>query len=249
MELEICCGDLQSVMAAKKGGTKRIELCSGLSEGGLTPSLGLIEGALSTGIPEVNVLIRPRQGDFLYSENEVVSMEKDIDTSCNAGVSGIVIGALKENGEIDLEICQRLIGRAKSINPEVNVTFHRAFDLSRDPFVSLEDVISLGCDTILTSGLAEKALTGKVMIRNLVKQAENRIKIMAGSGITPGNVEEIIKTTGVDAIHSSARSKIESGMKFIRKDVAMGSPENNEYKWQTTNPEIVKELIEIISKC
>ena len=152
--LEVCCGDIQSIYAAKTGGAHRIELCSALSEGGVTPSAGLIREAVSSGIPAVHILIRPRGGDFLYSEDEIRLMETDIRCAVSSGVDGVVIGALTSDGDIDMTTCRRLIETAG----DCSVTFHRAFDLCRNPQKALEDIISLGCDRILTSGLARSAV-------------------------------------------------------------------------------------------
>ncbi len=169
MQLEICCGDLASVLAAKKGGAQRIELCSGLSEGGLTPSIGLIKAAVATGIPNINVLIRPRPGDFLYSTEELSLMEDDIKTAISAGATGIVIGVLTPDGDIDMNACERLIkaarDEARSLGREsLNITFHRAFDVSRDADKSLNDIILLGCDCLLTSGMAPTAEIGRAHV-------------------------------------------------------------------------------------
>ena len=210
MQLEICCGDLASVLAAKKGGAQRIELCSGLSEGGLTPSIGLIKAAVATGIPNINVLIRPRPGDFLYSTEELSLMEDDIKTAISAGATGIVIGVLTPDGDIDMNACERLIkaarDEARSLGREsLNITFHRAFDVSRDADKSLNDIILLGCDCLLTSGMAPTAVKGLPALQRLSRVASGRISIMAGSGVNPANARDIINATEVDSIHSTAR--------------------------------------------
>lgn len=248
MEVEICCGDIQSVMAAKEGGADRIELCSALSEGGVTPSAALVKAAIATGIPKVNVLIRPRPGDFLYTEQEISIMQKDIETACLEGAYGVVVGALTKTGDIDFHTTEKLIKTAKDINPRISLTFHRAFDLSRNPIESLEAIISLGCDWILTSGMAQSAYKGIENLSLIVREAKNRIGILAGGGVTPKNALDIINKTMVNAIHSSARSPHKSGMLFQRKDLSMGAQGNNEYCWQNTDPKIVDELIKTVSK-
>ena len=246
--LEVCCGDPASVLAAVAGGASRIELCSGLSDGGLTPSIATIEFAVNSGLQEVNVLIRPRPGDFLYSDYEASLMEKDIELALKAGATGVVIGALTPDGEVDMQLCKRLISRARAVNPRTTVTFHRAFDLVRNPEKSLEDVISLGCDCILTSGLAPNALTGIGMLRDLVGLAAGRIRIMAGCGVNPDNAETIIRKSGIDIIHSTARGPVSSGMRFRRTDVPMGAPDMDEYTRLSTSPKIVEKLIEITKR-
>ena len=247
MEVEICCGDFRSVIAAKKGGAKRIELCSALSEGGITPSISLIKAAVNTGMHKINVLIRPRTGDFLYSEDEISIMLKDVESAVKAGATGIVTGVLDNYGNVDYKNTLKLITAAKEINPETNITFHRAFDLSIDAFESLEKIISLECDCLLTSGMSSSAYDGKETLKNIVERAEKRICIMAGGGINPDNALEIVNFTHVDAIHASARSLIHSGMNFQREKLSMGLPENNEYEWLSTDLYIVKDLIKTVS--
>ena len=252
MQLEICCGDLASVIAARKGGASRIELCSGLTDGGLTPSMGLIRGAVATGIPHVNVLIRPRPGDFLYSPEELDLMEDDIRGAIAAGANGVVIGVLTPEGEIDTEACTRLIEAAhdqarKENKEKADITFHRAFDVSDDPDKSLEAVISLGCDSLLTSGMAPSAMKGIPMLSHLVHKADGRVAIMAGAGINPANAADIIKATSVNAIHSTARKPIASRMCFRRPLVPMGAPGSDEYAPLSTSPDVVAALIECIN--
>lgn len=252
MQLEICCGDLASVLAAKKGGAQRIELCSGLSEGGLTPSIGLIKAAVATGIPNINVLIRPRPGDFLYSTEELSLMEDDIKTAISAGATGIVIGMLTPDGDIDMNACERLIkaarDEARSLGREsLNITFHRAFDVSRDADKSLNDIILLGCDCLLTSGMAPTAVKGLPALQRLSRVASGRISIMAGSGVNPANARDIINATEVDSIHSTARKPIASRMLFRRPLVPMGAPGSDEYAPLSTSPDVVAALIAAIN--
>ena len=246
--LEICCGDLASVLAAKAGGARRIELCSGLLEGGLTPSMGLIHAAVSIGLPEINVLIRPRPGDFLYTPEELSLMESDIREAIAAGATGVVIGVLTPDGDIDMEACRRLVGVAREAaaaagRDSVNLTFHRAFAVARDADKSLEDVISLGFDCVLTSGQASSAVSGALMLSHLVRRAAGRISIMAGAGVTPANARELIEATGVDKIHSTARKPIASRMKFRRPRVPMGAPGTDEYAPLSTSPDVVANLV------
>lgn len=252
MQLEICCGDLASVLAAKKGGAQRIELCSGLSEGGLTPSIGLIKAAVATGIPNINVLIRPRPGDFLYSTEELSLMEDDIKTAISAGATGIVIGVLTPDGDIDMNACERLIkaarDEARSLGREsINITFHRAFDVSRDADKSLNDIILLGCDCLLTSGMAPTAVKGLPALQRLSRVASGRISIMAGSGVNPANARDIINATEVDSIHSTARKPIASRMLFRRPLVPMGAPGSDEYAPLSTSPDVVAAIIAAIN--
>ncbi|MDE6144584.1 MAG: copper homeostasis protein CutC [Muribaculaceae bacterium] len=245
IQLEICCGDLASVIAAKDGGAQRIELCSGLYEGGLTPSIGLIKAAVGLGIRQVNVLIRPRTGDFLYSDRETELMETDIKAAVLAGASGVVIGALSPDGNIDKSVCERLIATAKDSKRDTYITFHRAFDLSSDPFESLETIIGMGCDCLLTSGMAQSAVKGLPMLKQLAQRAAGRISIMAGAGVNPANAADIITASGVTAIHSTARKPFPSKMVFRRPSVSMGAPGMNEYAPLSTSPDAVAALVKI----
>jgi copper homeostasis protein len=248
--LEICCGDLASVIAAKAGGARRIELCSGLSEGGLTPSLGLIRKAVESGLDEINVLIRPRPGDFLYSECELSMMEEDIRTAIRAGATGVVIGVLTPEGDVDCAAMQRLIDVARATAAECgrlhcNITFHRAFDVARDLDKSLEEIITLGCDCLLTSGAAQSAVKGLHQLKKTVNRAAGRITVMAGAGINPSNAREIVEATGVQAIHATARKPMASRMKFRQPLVSMGVPGSDEYAPLSTSPDIVAKLISL----
>ncbi|MDE6006482.1 MAG: copper homeostasis protein CutC [Muribaculaceae bacterium] len=245
--LEICCGDLRSLHAAREGGADRIELCSALSEGGMTPSIGLIREAAQSGIREIKVLIRPRSGDFLYSEEEISLMEEDITEAVRAGATGVVIGCLKADGHINLIHNYRLIQAARKASDRyIGVTFHRAFDVSANPLISLEDIIELGCDCLLTSGQAKNATEGKELLRELKQRACGRIKIMAGAGVTPANAVDILRFTGVDGIHSTAREAYESEMIFRRPAVPMGACGTDEFVTLRTSPRVVSRLKGII---
>ena len=198
--LEVCTGNLQSVMAAVEGGAERIELCSALSLDGLTPSLGLLK-TVRTLYPtlKIHVLIRPREGDFVYTEEEVRIMEEDIKASLPYA-DGIVIGALDQEGNIDLEATHRLVAAAQG-KP---VTFHRAFDVCRDPQTALEQVIGIGCRRILTSGQQPKAQQGIPLLKELQQQAGDRLIILPGGGVNEKNARLILDQTGCMEIHGSA---------------------------------------------
>ena len=230
--LEICTGDPEGIMAAMHGGADRIELCSALSEGGLTPSIGLI--SFSSEILPTNVLIRPRPGDFVYSPEEVGVMEKDIIKAVEAGASGIVTGVLTEEGEIDTDACRRLIGYADGLDN----TFHRAFDLVADPFRALEEIIDLGFKRILTSGQAPTALEGVDLIAELHRRAAGRILIMAGAGVNPGNVFEILSLSNADEIHASARSIVKSHAR-VYGNATMGTADAADGSRLSTDSRIV----------
>lgn len=226
--LEACCGDIDSVRAAAPI-ADRIELCCALEIGGLTPSPTMIQAVARMRRPRINVLIRPRGGDFLYDTLEQELMLGDIGDCLRAGVAGVVIGALTPEGDVDMDLCARMVEAAG----EMSVTFHRAFDVCRDPEQALEDIIALGCDRILTSGCAPTALEGAPLLKKLNEQAAGRIKLMAGGGVTPANAAEILRLTGLDEIHASAKTMVGSKMVFRRKGVSMGAAVADEYQRPT----------------
>ena len=236
--LEICAGDLDSVRAAAQGGADRIELCSALSEGGVTPSAGLLSESRKVEGLMLHVLIRPRGGDFLYTPAEVECMIRDVDAAINAGADGVVIGALLPDGSIDTDTCRRLIDHAKGRN----VTFHRAFDVCHDPESALEPIIGLGCNRLLTSGCSTSAQEGIPMLRKLIAQAGDRLTILPGGGVCPDNASEIMRVTGCRELHASARSSVASLMTYRNQSVSMGTPGSDEYSRKITDPAIVRAI-------
>ncbi len=201
MEIEICCGSIQSAANAKAGGAVRIELCQGLVEGGTTPSPAMIDIAVRDLGLQVFVLVRPRSGDFCYNELEIKTMEEDVEFCKRAGVAGIVVGFLHPDGSIDTELTRRFVKLAAPLP----VTFHRAFDRCPEPLKALEQIIDCGCARILTSGCKPTAMEGADLLKQLVQQANGRIKILAGSGITPENAAALKQQTGVPEIHGSCK--------------------------------------------
>lgn len=240
--VEICAADIDSVAAAAEGGAGRVELCSALGEGGLTPSAGLIEKAVADGRVQVNVLIRPRGGDFLYTPREVEIMEADIRLCRTLGAHGVVIGALNADGGIDTSVCRRLIDAAGNLS----VTFHRAFDVCRDTDRALEDIIDLGCRRILTSGHAPSALEGAAEIRRLKALAGGRVYLMAGGGVTPANAARIAELSDADELHGSARVAVPSLMRYRVDGVKMGAPDADEYLRHSTGPDVVRAIVNAV---
>lgn len=218
MIFEVCVDTVASATAAKRGGANRLELCGSLLEGGITPSLGLCKVVLDQVGLETNVMIRPRGGDFCFTDLEFEIMCHDVDMIKTIGVNGVVIGLLTPDGEIDTERVRKLVELARPLS----VTFHRAFDLTADPQQALEELIAIGVDRILTSGQALTAEAGLDLINELVKQAEGRIKIMPGGGVNEKNIQKIVRCSGVDEIHSSSSVNVERSQYFTHNNVAIG---------------------------
>ena len=198
IKLEICVDSLASLQAAKAGGADRIELCAALSEGGLTPSAGFIEAAVATGM-DTHVMIRPRGGDFVYSDEELDFMCADIAAVRRTGAAGVVFGATHDDGQLNVEAMKKLVAAANGLE----ITLHRAIDLAPDMAQAMENAIELGVNRILTSGGHRTAQAGIQKIAHLVKQANDRIEIMPGSGVQPANAERILVETGANSIHAS----------------------------------------------
>jgi copper homeostasis protein len=242
LKLEICTGSLHSALAAQAGGAHRIELCDNLDQGGTTPSPGVIKQAVERLDIPVFVLIRPRPGDFLYSDAEFQAMKDDILFCKEHGAKGVVVGILRKDGRIDMERTAELVALARPMQ----VTFHRAFDMTPDPLRALEDVISLGIDRILTSGQAATAWDGAPVIKEWVQQANGRILIMPGSGINEENVRELIDLTGAAEVHASLRSLMKSRMEYKGTGASMGGAQDDEFAWLETDTKRVKRVLEIL---
>ena len=219
---EICANSVASCKAAQDGGADRVELCSGIPEGGTTPSFGMICKARESIDIALNVIIRPRGGDFLYSPDELDEMLHDIKAAKELGADGLVFGCLRPDGSVDMEAMQALMEAAG----DTPVTFHRAFDHSSDPLKAMEDIIGLGCARILTSGCRPTAIEGAGLLAELVQKAGDRIIIMPGCGIRENNIAEIARLSGAREFHFSARESVESGMIFRNQQVAMGSEDD-----------------------
>lgn len=223
--LEICADSVESAIAAEQGGAQRIELCSALSEGGLTPSLGLIRAVRSKVKIGIHVMIRPRSGYFLYSDDDLALMREDIALTAQSGVDGVVLGLLTREGDVDVAQTRELVDLARPME----VTFHRAIDMARNIESALEDVILTGADRILTSGAEASAMQGRYRIRDLVRNSNGRIRVMAGGGVRADNVQEIAETTGALEFHSALRRVVPSPVKHQRHKVHLGSPGIDDY--------------------
>ena len=227
---EICANSVASCIAAQEGGADRVELCAGIPEGGTTPSYGMIRNARKAITIGLNVIIRPRGGDFLYTRSELEEMLYDIHVAKELGADGLVFGCLRPDGSVDMDAMKTLMDAAG----ETPVTFHRAFDHCNDPFKALEDIIELGCARILTSGCRPTASEGAGLLAELVEKAGERIIIMPGCGVNESNIAETARLSGAREFHFSAREPVESGMLFRNPEVAMGSEDDPYGTVQTT---------------
>lgn len=241
--LEICVDSVESAINAQIAGADRVELCSGLPEGGTTPGYGTIISARHNLDIGLHVIIRPRSGDFLYSDLELDIMMRDIEQCGEAGVDGVVFGILYPGGTIDVDRTAKLVEFA---NP-MQVTFHRAFDMCRDPVAALEDVISTGVTRLLTSGQKNSAQDGMELIRELVIQAGERLIIMPGGGIDETNAALIVSVTKAKEIHLTGRKTIESGMIFRRQGIHMGGIAGlPEFSRKVADVEKISDIVNIL---
>jgi copper homeostasis protein len=239
--IEICANSAQSCVEAEAGGAKRVELCAGIPEGGTTPCYGEIRTAQAlTSSIDINVIIRPRGGDFLYTPAEIQSMLFDIEMAKQLGVHGVVFGCLTKEGDLDVALMKRL----KEAAGMLSATCHRAFDVCRDPFSALEQLIEMGFDRILTSGQQPDAVSGIPMITELVRRAAGRIIIMPGCGVRENNIALIEKETGATEFHTSARQLVDSQMIYRNETVPMGSSTiTSEFETVQTDRNIVAAFV------
>ena len=231
--LEIAANSLASAIVARDGGADRVELCTNLREGGTTPSFGSIAAVRDELQIPLYVLIRPRTGDFLYDESERGLMLRDIDACVRLGCDGVVLGALDAEGNVDMAACRQLIDAARPLG----VTFHRAFDVANDQARALEDLIRLGCQRVLTSGACASAEEGAERIAALVRQASERICVMAGAGINADNILKLAIRTGAGEFHASASSPRPSRMRHTSPTLC-----GLDKDWTQTDAEQVRRL-------
>jgi copper homeostasis protein len=236
--IEICVDSVTSAIAAERGGAARVELCSSLTEGGVTPSAGMIEAVRSKLSIGLQVIVRPRAGDFCYEPEEFEIMRKDILAAKALGVDGVVLGILCANGNVDVGRTRELVMLARPMN----VTFHRAFDVSADLFRALEDVCSAGADRLLTSGGEQNCVHGAETIAKLIEAARGRITIMAGRGIDESNAASIIERTGVSEIHVGTGTYAARPMIHRNRRISMGKHRGGEYQRMEVLEENVRKL-------
>ena len=204
--LEIAANSVASAIAASNGGADRVELCGALELGGLTPSHGQIRLVRERLRIPLYVLIRPRAGDFIYSDDEAETMLRDVEACVAAGCDGVVLGILDEDGQVDMPRCRVLIAAAKGLA----ITFHRAIDVSREPLKTLEDIITLGCQRVLSSGASPSAMEGADLLQRMVAHASGRIEVMPGAGVHADNIGALRASTGATAFHASAKRQLPS---------------------------------------
>ncbi len=227
-------------MAAEQGGAHRIELCSNLLEGGITPSAGLISTVRSKITIDMYVMIRPRGGDFCYAADEFQIMEQDVVTAKQLGADGIVFGLLQEDGRVDTVRTRHLVEIARPLK----TTFHRAFDMSRDLFASLDDVVRCGVDRVLTSGGEQKVENAIPLVTQLVEKANGRVAVMIGGGVNEANVRRLISKTGAREVHASVRAHLASPMQHRNEKIAMGPIKGREFLRTAVSAERVRRLLQ-----
>jgi copper homeostasis protein len=240
--LEVCVDSVRNALLAQSAGAQRVEFCANLPEGGVTPSLAQIRKIRELLNIAVFVIIRPRGGDFLYDDTEFEIMQDDVRVCGETGCDGVVIGMLTSDGDIDHDRTQTLIDVARTYS--MGVTFNRAFDRSADLFSSMETLIELGCDRILTSGGYNTAVEGADVIRRLIEQARNRITVMPGSGINADNAAELVRTTGAAELHGTFRRRADGGMRYRNTRF---SRQDEEYGLLTTDVVQIRQIIDGIT--
>jgi copper homeostasis protein len=241
--LEVCVDSLESALAAEQGGATRVELCSGLAEGGITPSAGLIATVRQKISITLHVMIRPRPGDFYYSSDEFGAMQRDVLMAKQLGADGVVFGILDLDGSVDIARTRQLVDLAAPLQS----TFHRAFDMSIDLSRSLEDVIKTGAHRILTSGGGQKAMDGAGTLKSLVDAAGKRIVVMACGGINAANAQAVIAKTGVREIHAGLRTPVDSPMRTRNEKLSLGTLSGVEYRRFVVRKEDVEQVVRAMS--
>lgn len=240
--LEVCIDTVESGIIAEASGADRVELCNNLMEGGTTPSLAAIRYVRKNLAIPVNIIIRPRGGDFLYSESDLLIMAEDIRIAREEGINGVVLGVLLDNGHIDIERTRSLIEIARPLS----VTFHRAFDMTPEPFASIEEVILTGADRILTSAHGNFVFNNADLVREMIEKAAGRITVMPGSGINENNIADIINKTNATEFHLTGRKPVDSKMKFRKDNIFMGVTGASEYIRKYTDADTIRKVRDIL---
>jgi copper homeostasis protein len=238
--VEACVDAIDAALEAERGGASRIELCGELLQGGVTPSAGLIAAVWEKIDIPLFVLVRPRTGDFLYTDDELDVMRRDIEQAKSLGVDGVAMGVLTADGDVDVERMRSLIELARPMS----VTFHRAFDFTRDRETTLEALLELGVNRVLTSGGAPTAAEGAEAIAALVRTVGERITVMAGGSITAANVGEIVGSTGVTEVHVRGAGRVASAMRHRRDSVHLSRAGDGEYERSVARADEIRRVVE-----
>jgi copper homeostasis protein len=244
MLLEVCIDSVESAIAAERGGARRVELCSDLLEGGITPNVGLIASVRSHISIGIFVMVRPRGGDFCYSDLEFEVMREEIKHAQHLGADGIVLGLLDHDARIDIARTRELVELARPLP----VTFHRAIDMTPDLQIAVEHVIATGATRILTSGGAQDATRGMSEIAKMVETARGRISIMPGGAVSKKTIAKIARATGATEFHSSVRSRIPSPVRFRKDGLAMGNVNGKEFVRYEVREENVRALVDMLDR-
>ena len=240
--LECCVDSVESALAAAAGGANRLELCSNLIIGGTSPSLALFHQVRQQVDIPVNVLLRPRFGDFLYTPYELDILKEEVAMFREAGADGVVIGCLTADGELDRAAMEKLL----ELRGSMNVTLHRAFDVSRDPYRTLQECIDMNIQTILTSGQKNSCMEGCDLIASLHEKAEGRIDIMAGAGVNASVIREMLPKVPLRSFHMSGKKTLDSGMLYRKQGVSMGLSSLSEFEIWRTDSSKIKEAQEVL---
>ncbi len=242
--LEVCADSVESVLAGERGGATRIELCANLVIGGTTPGPKLFEEIRKHSNIRIHVLIRPRFGDFCYTDYEYSIMKEEVKVFRELGAEGVVIGTLKPDGTLDQKAMYGLMEEAG----EMSVTLHRAFDMSINPYEAMEQAISLGVDTILSSGQKNECTQGIPLLKSLTDESRERICIQAGGGVNAAVIRRVYQATGVTAYHMSGKAALDSAMHYRKEDVNMGLPSLSEYIIYRTIEENVRQARQVLEE-
>lgn len=244
MLLEICVDSVESAIAAERGGAQRVELCSDLLEGGITPSHGLISQVRNRIQIDLFVMIRPRGGDFCYTPDELDLMQEDIEHARRLGADGIILGVLDDQAQVNVDRTQRLVEKAGPLP----VTFHRAIDMTPDPCAAMAAVVETGAQRVLTSGGAAKVSQALPLVSRMIQAAGSRIRVMVGGGITPQTIESVARATGAAEFHASVRTRMPSPVHYHRRDVPMGELQDREYVRYVVQEENVRALARVLER-
>ena len=242
--IEVCIDNLESLYLAIEGGATRIELCSSLALGGLTPSFGMMKQAAKQSSVPIYAMIRPRQGDFVYDDDDMAIMASDIQSAAEAKLQGVVLGLLTPNGDIDTLRAKPLIDLAHQL--KLGVTFHRAIDHSQHALESLEKIIQLGCERVLTSGLAADVVSGIDTLEKMQNLAAGRITIMAGAGLNAQNVAKIVGQCGIHEVHLSGKTTRPSAMNASANRAHMGSKDIDDFIVPVTHPQAIQNVVKVL---